>query len=137
MSLNKTNLERLRQLGRQLPQKLPTETTNLPKRDLPEKQKSNITEEKKPEELFKEIVMASSDGNIAPHLITKLKEAEQKETTIGNQYPTQTLDKKNKDSKNPLKGKLTEPNKNLSANQNELYTSFQRLLLEEEDNEYI
>ena len=44
MSLNKANLERLRQLGRQLPQKLPTETTRLTKKDLTVEHKSNMKE---------------------------------------------------------------------------------------------
>ena len=118
MNFDSQSLERLRKLSRQLPPPLPT-----PNKALSTNQESNsrlhrIETEEDPHELFKELIKASPDGKIPKHLIDRLKEVED-----------QSLEKQSKS-----KPELADPfDRNQKEQVDNLYVSFKRLLLEEEE----
>ncbi len=114
MSFNSHNLERLRNIRRQLPQQqLSSNTSSRSNKEIKTPLHPIETEEN-PEQLFRELINASSDGDIPSHLIDRLKNIEslhlQKKATL-----------KNNNHSDPTR----EPN--------DLYISFQSLLLEEEE----
>ena len=131
MSFRSKDLNRLSQLGRQLPKELPKSTSSS-KKNSEHDEKQKISEKKTPEDLFKELIESSQDGGIHPELLSKLKEIER--TSISKEYeevhngPNKLIpNNRNKKSmpKNTLIGK--------SEEERNLYTSFERLLLEEDD----
>ena len=71
MSFDPRSLERLRELGRQLPARLPEpeKPSAAPKAS---QVRHRVETEKNPEELFRELMKASQDGTIPEHLICLL-----------------------------------------------------------------
>ncbi len=142
MTFNPKDIERLRELGRQLPKKLPT--PNIPPQSkFQNKQKLHAIEtEENPQALFREIMNASPDGSVPHHLINRLKEAEKTQLPQTNndylQEPSQSQLTTNQHSKTNLnqskKDLLPKPRFKQGSKEELLYSSFQRLLLEEEDN---
>ena len=132
MSFDKNNLERLRQLGRKLPKKLPTSnpTSNSSSKDSKPKKGSFINEEKTLDDLFRESIETSIDGTLSPELISKIKQIEREKQETRNEKINQESENIN----STIRNKRIRSNQNQKLNhQEELYTSFQRLLLEEED----
>ena len=131
MTFDSYSLERLRELARKLPKPLPI--PNNKKEDSNQstkKQKLHPLEtENNPEKLFKEIVQASPDGNIPSHLIKRLKEVESLHRAHISNQNINPIGQPINESKSSLK------NKNLKAAKEgeSLYSAFQRLLLEEEE----
>lgn len=75
MSFDPRSLERLRQLGRNLPQPLPPpEAATRPGK--PEPPRHRLETEQDPEQLFRELMQASSDGSVPPHLLDRLRQLE-------------------------------------------------------------
>ena len=77
MSFDPRSLERLRQLGRELPQALakPDAPTTTP---APASRKRHRVEtEENPQALFHELMNVSADGTVPEHLMARLKQAEQ------------------------------------------------------------
>ena len=130
MSFNFNSLERLRKLRRELPESL--HYSDPPSKLNP---KSNsalhpIETEENPEKLFKELINASSDGEIPPHLIARLKEVELhnfKEEDDNNEE--RSLNASSNKAYNQCKTSYNKSSKQI----NDLYISFKRLLLEEEE----
>ena len=81
MSFDPRSLERLRELGRQLPARLPEpeKPALAPKAS---QVRHRVETERNPEELFRELMKASQDGTVPEHLMDRLK-------TVGG--PTQTI----------------------------------------------
>jgi hypothetical protein len=123
MSFDPRSLERLRQLGRSLPQPLPPPDSPVPRAPAGP-QRHRVETEEDPEQLFRELMQASADGTVPPHLLDRLKQLEERRqpampapaasepaaprrsTRRGQRPPTETLD---------------------------LYTAFQQLLLEDDE----
>ena len=129
MSFDSHSLERLRKLGRKLPNSLPIPNAKSSKANQNTKAKLHpIETEQDPKKLFGELIKASPDGKVPAHLLDRLKKTE-----------SLHIEKK------PLKESFSEldtnqravKSKNKSTNNNllkdDLYISFQRLLLEEDD----
>ena len=77
MSFDPKSLQRLRELGRKLPEPLPSPTNTSSKTAQSNKPNLHpIETEQDPEKLFKELIKASTNGDIPPHLIDRLKKAE-------------------------------------------------------------
>ena len=138
MSFDHNNLERLREIKRKLPQRISTNTSNSEKKNIKKTVENNHNhKEISPEELFKEFMRISPDGNIPAHLISELKEVEMKEAEnqISANYDDSGKDFSNS-NREVLKGR-TKPidnnNKKRMKNEQNLYVSFERLLLEEEE----
>lgn len=76
MSFDARSLERLQALGRQLPQPLPRpEPPAAASR--PQPKLHPIERESDPDQLFRELMQASADGTVPPHLLDRLRELEQ------------------------------------------------------------
>jgi hypothetical protein len=74
MSFDPRSLERLRELGRSLPKPLPApETRATP---APERPRHRVETETDPETLVRELMQASSDGTVPPHLMDRLRQLE-------------------------------------------------------------
>ena len=95
MSFDPRSLERLRELGRQLPQKLPdpagnADTTTTPKTG---PKRHRVETEQDPDALFRELMTVSEDGTVPEHLIALMEEGvavgsipfAQRLETLGNQ----------------------------------------------------
>ena len=127
MNFHKKDIERLRSLRRELPQKIPQNPVNNSQNERIQNGNKNKEPkvEKTPEDLFRELIEISPDGNIPKHLILELKKAEEKT------------------SRQEIKDAITLTENNKSDNQYQsrdkavkdqtLYSSFERLLLEEEE----
>ncbi len=119
MTFDSHSIERLKELGRILPKEIskpqsselknPTETKN---------QKLHPVEtETNPDQLFRELMEISPDGNVPPHLLERLKKLESNNVKISSNSDSQ-INKKSKD---------------LSAEDAlKLYTQFQQFLLEDD-----
>ena len=126
MNFHKDDIDRLLSLRRELPKKiLKNNITNSPKEKTKDKaQAKKITKEKTPEDLFRELIQISPDGNIPKHLILELKEAEDK-----------NLKEEIKSTVNHSKGNTSykqNQSRRKSSKDQTLYSLFERLLLEEE-----
>ena len=131
MSFDPHSLERLRELGRSLPKLLENPDAS-PTTKQPKKHKLHRVEtEENPQNLFRELMNVSSDGNIPPHLLNRLKEIEAKQIeqeTITNSKKSNNRNTINSHSSSKLQS-VKQPE------EERLYDSFNRLLLEEEEEE--
>ncbi len=130
MNFDSRSLERLKQLGRELPQPITTPQKECNLKNKIESKRHPIETEQDPSILFKELVKASKDGKIPKHLIDRLREVEKKKIT--------------RESINQNKGPIaTESGSNSFKNSNisntsvkdenySLYIAFENLLLEED-----
>ena len=126
MSFAAHSIERLRELGRQLPNSLPK--PNISSKSNLEKQKKlhPIEKEQNPKKLFQELIKASPDGKIPSHLLERLKKAEELES--------QGARLKSPNPKHTTKSNSQRGFKTVEQ-QDDLYVAFKQLLLEEgEDN---
>ena len=122
MTFNPENLNKLRELARQLPKKLPTPKTS-PNSNTKNKLHKVETEED-PEKLFKALIDISPNGTVPPHLIERLKSLE---TTVSKVKSSQR-----QSTSNFSQDKLSNKAEETSTEINSLYNTFQYLLLEEE-----
>ncbi len=121
MAFNSKDLKKLDEFRKDLPKS--SRKINAP---INHDKKNNhilhpIETEENPEKLFKEIIKASTNGEVPSHLLKRLKELENK----------QLVDNINPDDIHGIKVNSTTTN-NKDSFQSDLYTSFQMLLLEEE-----
>jgi len=127
MSFDAHSLERLRQLGRSLPQPLPQpQAPGQPNSaDPPARTRRHRVEtETNPEALFRELMQVSPDGSVPPHLMDRLRQAEaaqQQQQQQRRPAPTTTAGRRQR-------GERQAP----QDDNQDLYTAFQQLLLEDE-----
>ncbi|MFM9105033.1 MAG: hypothetical protein ACKOPS_28435, partial [Cyanobium sp.] len=78
MAFDPRSLERLRELGRSLPQPLPKpEPKAQPStRAKAAEPRHKVETETDPEQLFRELMQASADGTVPPHLLERLRQVE-------------------------------------------------------------
>ncbi|MBW3041906.1 hypothetical protein [Prochlorococcus marinus] len=120
MSFDSHSLERLKELGRKLPKEISkSQQTESKKTNSTKQHKLHPVEiETNPQQLFRELMEISPDGNVPPHLLDRLKTLES--NTVKN-HSNITPDK----NKNPQE---------LSVNESlELYTQFKQFLLEDDN----
>ena len=119
MTFDSHSLERLKQLGRKLPKEISKSRTNE-SRNLTETKKAKLHPveiETNPEQLFRELMEISPDGNVPPHLLDRLKKLESNNVKIPS-----TVD--------PI---ISENSEDLSINDSiNLYTQFNQFLLEDD-----
>ena len=138
MSFDPRSLERLRELGRQLPARLPEpeKPSAAPKAS---QVRHRVETEKNPEELFRELMKASQDGTIPEHLMARLKqlEAQRKPSAqpspFNNNDTTPALAAPARSQPGP--GKNTQPKRpkvDAGSEEESLYVAFGQLLLEDE-----
>ena len=127
MTFDPRSLEHLQVLGRQLPQELP-KPSSTEKKERGEKSNSHpIETEQNPQALFQELINASPDGNVPSHLISRLKEIETKQLNPSNNHCSKKTSDTNKKEPKVSSKKLLKK----ETEQQELYASFDRFLLED------
>ena len=137
MSFDPRSLERLRELGRSLPQPLPKpEPRPQPSaRTRAAEPRHRVETETDPEQLFRELMQASADGSVPPHLLERLRQLEGQR----RQSPTAAGPRPSASGAPPLHpapeapGAIGRPDPKLAAIHGDLYTAFQQLLLEDDD----
>tara|TARA_Y100001968_G_scaffold301887_1_gene314627 strand:- start:188 stop:553 length:366 start_codon:yes stop_codon:yes gene_type:complete len=121
MTFDSLSLERLKKLGRKLPKEISKpQSIESKKSKLTKRQKLHQVEiENNPEQLFRELMEISPDGNVPPHLLERLKKLESSNIDITyNKVPN-----------------MNESSHELSYNESlNLYTQFKQFLLEDEVN---
>lgn len=134
MSFDPRSLERLRELGRQLPARLPEpeKPAAAPKAS---QVRHRVETEKNPEELFRELMKASQDGTVPEHLMDRLKqlEAQRKPSPFNSNDTTPAPAAPARSQPGP--GKNTEPKRpkvDPGSEEESLYVAFGQLLLEDE-----
>ena len=120
MTFDSHSLERLKELGRKLPKEL-SKSQPIESKSSKETKKEKlhpVEVETNPEQLFRELMNISPDGNVPPHLLDRLKTLESKKNVKISPNSDPTI------NKNP---------KELSINESlNLYTQFHQFLLEDE-----
>ncbi len=119
MTFDSHSLERLQELGRKLPKEISiTQSNELKNQKVKNQQNLHPVEiETNPEQLFRELMEISPDGNIPPHLLERLKKLESNNVkTSSNVDPYINKNSKNISSEDSLN----------------LYTQFQQFLLEDD-----
>lgn len=82
MSFDPRSLERLRELGRSLPQPLPQPKPPESSRK-PSRTRHKLETETDPEALFRDLMLASPDGSVPPHLLARLRDLESRSRPMG------------------------------------------------------
>jgi hypothetical protein len=127
MSFDAHSRERLEALGRTLPSKLPLPTpaeTAPPPRAVDRRHR--VETEQDPGRLFHELMDASRDGTVPPHLMDRLKGLEQQARPAPS-APAAGPDSRRRAGRG---GRAPDSDAQL---RDELYTAFTQLLLEDED----
>ena len=140
MSFDPRSLERLKELGRSLPEPIAPPQQNSDRPVKATEKRHRIETEDNPERLFQELMKASSDGAIPEHLMARLKDAE-RHVAIQNKAKVnaQPLPSSQPLSRQPLhggQGKTTRPSRpKVAAGSEEesLYVAFGQLLLEDDE----
>ena len=119
MTFDSHSLERLKELGRKLPKEIskaePNESRNQNGKKKPKLHPVEV--ETNPEQLFRELIEISPDGNVPPHLLERLKKLESNNVKISSNV-------------DPY---INENSKDLSIEDSlNLYTQFQQFLLEDD-----
>ena len=121
MTFDSHSIDRLKELGRKLPKEISkSQTDELRNLKKTENQKRHPVEvETNPEQLFRELMEISPDGNVPPHLLERLKRLESNKAKV--QATTDQNIKKN--------------SQNLSIDDSHrLYTEFKQFPLEDDIN---
>ena len=119
MTFDSHSLERLKQLGRKLPKEIsysqPNESRNS--KEIKKQKLHPVETESNPEQLFRELMEISPDGNVPHHLLERLKKLEANTVNISS----------NTDQV------INEDAQELSINESlNLYTQFKQFLLEDD-----
>jgi hypothetical protein len=149
MSFDPRSLERLRELGRRLPQPLPAPVPPPAKaKAKAELKRHKVETEDNPEQLFRELMQASPDGSVPEHLLDRLRQLESERRRPSVQpvpmpgarrplpeaaRPVAAADRAGGRTRPVNRGGSGRRDPRLSAEQADLYTAFQQLLLEDDE----
>ena len=137
MSFDSRSLDRLRELGRSLPQRLPEPKPSVSPKASQVRHK--VETEQDPDALFRELMQVSRDGQVPEHLMARLKQLEEQRSPQTRSSHAASADAANLP---PLpktqngQRKTTRPKRpNLPAGSEEetLYVAFSQLLLEDDE----
>ena len=143
MSFDPRSIERLRELGRQLPQKLPdpaessTDTPHTSPKAGPKRHR--VETEQDPDALFRELMTVSEDGTVPEHLMARLKQLEaRRQPPESNplESPIRSSELPPPPSGSSGKGKTTRPRRpsvTPGSEEESLYVAFGQLLLEDDE----
>jgi hypothetical protein len=145
MSFDARSLERLQQLGRSLPKPLPKPEPS-PAANSAGPKLHRVETETDPQALFGELIKVSPDGNVPPHLLDRLRQAEAEQQRARQAQQRAAIQRQSSQGATPApglqpKGASNElrPNRQrrapASSEELELYTAFQALLLEGDEEE--
>ena len=145
MSFDARSLERLQQLGRSLPKPLPKPEAE-PAPPPASQQRHRVETETDPQPLFRELMQVSPDGNVPPHLMDRLRQAEADQQRARQAEQRRELQRQNTQGSTAPGGlqprgasNELRPNRQrrpaANSEELELYTAFQALLLEGDEEE--
>ena len=145
MSFDARSLERLQQLGRSLPKPLPKPETTAAAAPASQK-RHRVETETDPQALFRELMQVSPDGSVPPHLLDRLRQAETDQQRARQAEQRQAIQRQANQAQSAPAGLQPRgtsdelrPNRQRRAPANaeelELYTAFQQLLLEGDEEE--
>lgn len=145
MTLDARSKERLEALGRTLPSKLPAPISPSQTQSGPastsgargktrEAARHRLEQEEDPAALFRALMKASPDGTVPPHLLERLRELEasRRQAPVGETPAPETARGKTGSSSQGANRAGRRGGSRVPADQ-DLYTAFSQLLLEEED----
>ena len=119
MTFDSHSLERLKELGRKLPKEI-SKSKQIDSKNSKGIKNLNlhpVEVETNPEQLFRELMEISPDGNVPPHLLERLKKLESNNVKISSNADLN----------------INENSKNLSTQDSQnLYIQFQQFLLEDD-----
>jgi hypothetical protein len=148
MGFDPRSLERLRALGRRLPERLPApEPPPQPAAAAPAPEPAGagrprihpLETESNPEQLFRALMAASADGTVPPHLLERLRELEGQRRPAAAPPPAASNPAQKRSSPSadaPAKPRRTGRRPAGSSRPDpeaDLYTAFQQRLLEEDE----
>ena len=139
MSFDSHSLDRLRELGRQLPQRLPDPDPQEVVK--PGQRRHKVETEDDPEALFRELMKVSEDGSVPEHLMERLKQLEAKRRPTPQPLVNDSLssfDPPNASAGVGRKGKNTLPQRpkvSPGSEEESLYVAFGQLLLEDDEDQ--
>ena len=130
MSFDARSRERLQALGRSLPQPLPKPEQPQQSQTKASDRLHKVELEQNPEALFRELMQVSPDGTVPPHLMERLRELESRRQSA-TPAPAPSIAA----SPTKLRGRNTagRADRRTAAEFGDLYTAFQQLLLEDEE----
>lgn len=130
MSFDARSRERLQALGRSLPQPLPKPEPPQQSQTKASYRRHKVELEQNPEALFRELMQVSPDGTVPPHLMERLRELESRRQSA-TPAPAPSIAA----SPTKLRGRNTagRADRRTAAEFGDLYTAFQQLLLEDEE----
>jgi hypothetical protein len=140
MAFDPRSLERLKELGRRLPEPLPLpQPPPAAAAVTATERRHRVETETDPEALFHELMQVSPDGTVPPHLMERLRQAEEQRRQsqrpaaggAPRTAPAPTPGPARKPSRPTVLGQR---DPRTAAEHPELYTAFQQLLLEGDDN---
>ena len=100
MSLDPKSLELLKKLGRQLPQRINEPIKQPEIKPQSTKHQHQVETEDNPQALFHELMKASSDGKVPPHLMNRLKSLEGKQPSQRQFYASNQTNNQNQQFNN-------------------------------------
>ncbi len=119
MTFDSRSLDRLKELGRKLPKEIlkPQLDEKRFKKETNTEKLHPVEIETNPEQLFRELIEISPDGNVPPHLLERLKKIESH--NLSNSSTTDLI--------------VSDNSHDYSDNESHnLYTQFKQLLLEDD-----
>ena len=147
MSFDPRSLERLRQLGRQLPEAIPAPATETKRAAKDSRPRHKVETEQDPKALFHELMQVSQDGTVPEHLMARLRDAEERVESERRQTLNSPAKAENSTSSATAfparstgkgKGKNTRPQRRDVApgsEEDSLYVAFGQMFLEEHDDD--
>ena len=145
MSFDPRSLERLRQLGRQLPEPIPAPEAETQRSAKTSRPRHRVETEQDPKALFHELMQVSQDGTVPEHLMARLRDAEERVDNERRQKlnaPSPLTQDSPSQSAVPArstgKGKNTRPQRRdvvPGSEEDSLYVAFGQMFLEEQDDE--
>ena len=125
MSFDSRSLDRLRQLN----QKISLNNPLAKNSEITSSKKTNklhkVETEEDPQKLFHSLMDISPDGNVPPHLVSRLKETESNQLTSHNHTEVNDI--------NEFSNIKSSKQESMAKQESNLYASFRNLLLEEEE----
>ena len=146
MSFDAHSRERLEALGRTLPQPLPQPQPAAGSSPRATEKRHRVEVEENPEALFRELMQVSPDGSVPPHLMERLRQAEADQQRQRQAEQRQAIQRQSPQGPSASSGlqplganNELRPNRQrrppANSEELELYTAFQQLLLEGDEEE--
>ena len=140
MSFDPRSMERLRQLGRQLPEPLAKPEGAAKTSSKSTRPRHKVETEEDPQALFHELMKASADGTVPEHLMARLRQAEakleQEKRPAAASLQSTSTSLPTPPGRQTGKGKNTRPQRpqvTPGSEEESMYVAFGQLFLEDDE----